>query len=299
MLKLYKFFLKILQKGRKITFSKFSAKHDWQDLERLFDYYSVFDGLGEVPFYDSLSEAIRRNLLENYAQIAENLDFDKDTNFALFILAKNNRKRYSINRKIGHFKAQSIINSLLNSGLLVLEKSKEPKIERHKGQKLKKSLKNYAVQDKVLFKDHFTRFFFRFLKPNEALIAAGEFDKVLELIFRDFEHYQSLCFELLSKEVLQKKFALENVSSYWHRDIELDLYYKDSEFCILGEVKFKNRKICKNIFNLLQSKAKALNIKPNYYIIFSKSGFSGEFERKREKNLLLFDLRECEKILGA
>lgn len=297
MLKLYKFFFKIKQKGRKITFKEFTQKHECEDLQRLFDFYSVFDGFEKVRFYGTLSESIIENLLKNYTQIAKNLDFDKDTNLALFILAKNNRKRYSINRKIGHFKAQSIINTLLNSGLLVLEKSKEPKIDRLKGQKRAKALKHYVVQDKLLFKDHFTRFFFRFLKPNEALIELGEFDKLLELIFRDFEHYQSLCFELLSKEVLQKKFALKNVSSYWHRDIELDLYYKDSEFCILGEVKFKNRKICKNIFNLLQSKAKALNIKPDYYIIFSKSGFSGEFARRRVPNLLLFDLNDCKEFL--
>ena len=232
-----------------------------------------------------------------YDAIAANLSFDKDTNFALYLLAKNNRKRYSINRKIGHFKAQSIINSLLNAGILSLEKSKEQKPELLKGQKLKKHLKNYTIQDKLLFKDHFTRFFFRFLKPNEALIRAGEFDRVLKLIFAEFEHYQSLCFELLSKEFLQKKFELENVSSFWHMDIEVDLYYKDSDFCFIGEVKFKNRKICKNIFHLLQSKAKALDIKPDFYIIFSKSGFSNEFERKKERNLLLFDINDCKELI--
>ena len=236
-------------------------------------------------------------MLENYAQIKQKFDFDIETNFALLMLAKNNRKRYSINRKIGHFKAQSIVNFLLNLGILSLEKSHEQKPKLSKGQRLKKRLKNYAIQDKLLFKDHFTRFFFRFLKPNEALIERGEFDRVLELIFREFEHYQSLCFELLSKELLQKKFSLQNVSSYWQRDIELDLYYKDSELCLLGEVKFKNRKICKNIFNLLQSKAKALNIKPDFYIIFSKSGFSNEFERKKERNLLLFELGDCKELL--
>ena len=238
------------------------------------------------------------NLLENYDKIKADLEFDKDTNFALLMLAKNKLKRYSINRKLGHFKAQSIVNSLLNSGILSLEKSLETKPTLSKGQRLKKCLKNYTIQDKLVFKDNFTRFFFRFLKPNEDLIEAKEFDKLLELIFKDFEHYQSLCFELLSKELLQKKFSLKQVSSFWQRDIELDLYYKDEDLCLLGEVKFKNRKICKNIFNLLQGKARALNIKPDFYIIFSKSGFSNEFERKKERNLLLFELDDCKELLA-
>lgn len=284
-------------KGTIITFSEFSTRYASSDIERLFDLYSVFDGFDNAQICENLAESIRQNLLVPYDAIAANLSFDKDTNSALYLLAKNNRKRYSINRKIGHFKAQSIINALLKAGILSLEKSKEQKPELLKGQKLKKHLKNYTIQDKLLFKDHFTRFFFRFLKPNEALIRAGEFDRVLELIFAEFEHYQSLCFELLSKELLQKKFELENVSSFWHRDIEVDLYYKDSDFCFIGEVKFKNRKICKNIFHLLQSKAKALDIKPDFYIIFSKSGFSNEFERKKERNLLLFDINDCKELI--
>lgn len=259
--------------------------------------YAVFDGLNDVRFRDDLAQSIKQNLLIPYEMIARRFDFDKQTNFALFLLAKNSRKRYSINRKIGHFKAQNIINTLLNAGILSLEKSKEQKAPLIKGQKLKKHLKHYTIQDKILFKDNFTRFFFRFLKPNEALIKQGEFDRVLKLIFKEFEHYQSFCFELLSKEFLQKKFKLQNISSFWHRNIELDLYYKDKAFCFIGEVKFKNRKICKNIFKLLQNKAKYLDIKPDFYIIFSKSGFSNEFERKKERNLLLFDLNDCKELI--
>ncbi|TQR56908.1 hypothetical protein DMC01_08770 [Campylobacter troglodytis] len=280
-----------------MSFSEFSQRHSCKDLARLFDFYTVFEGFEEAEFCEDLSQSIRVNLLENYAKIKADLEFDKDTNFALLMLAKNKLKRYSINRKLGHFKAQSIVNSLLNSGILSLEKSLETKPTLSKGQRLKKCLKNYTIQDKLVFKDNFTRFFFRFLKPNEDLIKAKEFDRVLELIFKDFEHYQSLCFELLSKELLQKKFSLKQVSSFWQRDIELDLYYKDEDLCLLGEVKFKNRKICKNIFNLLQGKARALNIKPDFYIIFSKSGFSNEFERKKERNLLLFELDDCKELL--
>ncbi|EAK3947587.1 ATP-binding protein, partial [Campylobacter jejuni] len=59
----------------------------------------------------------------------------------------------------------------------------------------------------------------------------------------------------------------------------------------------KNKKICKNILNLLKSKVKSLNLAPNYYIIISKNGFSKEFDKICEQNLLLLDLNDFKILL--
>ncbi|EAI0017319.1 ATP-binding protein, partial [Campylobacter upsaliensis] len=64
-----------------------------------------------------------------------------------------------------------------------------------------------------------------------------------------------------------------------------------------GEVKFKNKKICKNVLNDLYKKAQELNLKPNYYIIFSKNGFSKELESLQNKHLLLFDLSHFKALM--
>ncbi|EFV4261861.1 ATP-binding protein, partial [Campylobacter jejuni] len=87
------------------------------------------------------------------------------------------------------------------------------------------------------------------------------------------------------------------VQSYWDKNVELDLYYQDENLCFVGEVKFKNKKICKNILNLLKSKVKSLNLTPNYYIIISKNGFSKEFDKICEQNLLLLDLNDFKILL--
>ncbi|EKH0707298.1 ATP-binding protein, partial [Campylobacter jejuni] len=142
-----------------------------------------------------------------------------------------------------------------------------------------------------------TRFFFYFLKPNEKLILQNRYKEVLECIKEKFELYQSFCFEQLSRELLEKKFNINGVQSYWDKNLELDLYYQDENLCFVGEVKFKNKKICKNILNLLKSKVKSLNLTPNYYIIISKNGFSKEFDKICEQNLLLLDLNDFKILL--
>ncbi len=189
------------------------------------------------------------------------------------------------------------MNKLLERGFLQIEKSKEEKIKRKKGQKLKKALRKYTIQDKVLFRNNFLRFFAYFLQPNENLILNKAYDELLAKIKKEFKHYQSLCFEGLGRELLESKFKINSISSFWSNDVEIDLFYKDSKLTVLGEVKFKDKKICKNVFNSLQNKAKILNLKPDYFVIFSKSGFSSELIKNKEANLLLFDFDELKTLL--
>lgn len=269
-------------------------------LTKVFDFYSVFEGckrLGDLSFENDVFENIENILLKNYLEFKDDFKLDEITSYALSLLAKNSRKRFSINRKIQHFKALSALKYLLKSGIVKLEHSKEKKKIRDKRQKLKKELRTYVIQDKIIFANHFTRFFFYFLKPNEKLILQNCYKEVLELIKDKFELYQSFCFEQLSRELLEKKFQIGGVQSYWDKNLELDLYYKDENLSFIGEVKFKNKKICKNILNLLKLKAKNLNLEPNYYIIISRNGFSKEFDKISEANLLLFDLSDFKILL--
>ncbi|MBS4331308.1 DUF234 domain-containing protein [Campylobacter vulpis] len=271
--------------------------HPELDLNQMVDFYSVFDGLDVAYFSGDVFEDIKTLILPNYRLLDEKFLMDKTECRALTLFAKNNRKRYSINREIQHFKALSTFNKLLKSGILRIEKSKENKIEKSKHHKLKRELRAYVIQDKILFKDHYTRFHFYFLKPNENLILAGKFEGLLEKIKEKFEFYQSFCFEQLAREFVEKHFGIYSVQSYWDRNLELDLYYKDETISLVGEVKFKNKKICKNVLNDLYKKAQELNLKPDYYIIFSKNGFSKELESLQDEHLLLFDLSHFKALM--
>ena len=261
------------------------------------DFYCVFDGCFIRSSSSDLFESIKNDILPFYPLLSSKFKLDKQSAKALHILAKNSRKRYSINKQLGHFAASFTMNKLLERGFLQIEKSKEEKIKRKKGQKLKKALRKYTIQDKVLFRNNFLRFFAYFLQPNENLILNKAYDELLAKIKKEFKHYQSLCFEGLGRELLESKFKINSISSFWSNDVEIDLFYKDSKLTVLGEVKFKDKKICKNVFNSLQNKAKILNLKPDYFVIFSKSGFSSELIKNKEANLLLFDFDELKTLL--
>lgn len=266
-------------------------------MAKLVDFYCVFDGCFIRASSSDLFESIKNDILPFYPLLSSKFKLDKQSAKALHILAKNSRKRYSINKQLGHFAASFTMNKLLERGFLQIEKSKEEKIKRKKGQKLKKALRKYTIQDKVLFKNNFLRFFAYFLQPNENLILNKAYDELLAKIKKEFKHYQSLCFEGLGRELLESKFKINSISSFWSNDVEIDLFYKDSKLTVLGEVKFKDKKICKNVFNSLQNKAKILNLKPDYFVIFSKSGFSSELIKNKEANLLLFDFDELKTLL--
>lgn len=297
MLKLY---YKILLKRKNIKFANFANSHKTLSLFKLFDFYSVFEGfenLSLLNYEEDIFANIERILLKDYFEIKKGFALDETSSYALSLLAKNNRKRFSINRKIQHFKALATLQTLLKTGLIKLEYSKEARKIKDKKQKLKKELRSYVIQDKIIFTSHFTRFFFYFLKPNEKLILQKLYKEVLEHIRQKFELYQSFCFEELSRQLIEKKFKISGVQSYWDKNLELDIYYKDENLTLLGEVKFKNKKICKNILNLLKLKAKFLDWAPNHYIIISKNGFSKEFDKICEQNLLLFDLNDFKILL--
>ncbi|MFQ6342120.1 DUF234 domain-containing protein [Campylobacter sp. VTCC 70190] len=290
----------MLLKRKNIKFANFANSHKTLSLFKLFDFYSVFEGfenLSLLNYEEDIFANIERILLKDYSEIKKGFALDETSSYALSLLAKNNRKRFSINRKIQHFKALATLKTLLKTGLIKLEYSKEARKIKDKKQKLKKELRSYVIQDKIIFTSHFTRFFFYFLKPNEKLILQKLHKEVLEHIRQKFELYQSFCFEELSRQLIEKKFKISGVQSYWDKNLELDIYYRDENLTLLGEVKFKNKKICKNILNLLKLKAKSLDWVPNYYIIISKNGFSKEFDKICEQNLLLFDLNDFKILL--
>ncbi|ACM63927.1 DUF234 domain-containing protein [Campylobacter lari] len=279
-----------------INFSDFSKRCETLELKNIFDFYSIFD-----EFEFDLKLSLYDNILNVFAlkafDILSCLNLDDNALKALSVLSKNDRKRYSINKSIPHFQALGLVNKLLEKNILILEKSQEKPIVKNKRQKIKKELRSYNIQDKVVFKNQGLRFFFYFIYPNLNLIEMKRYNELMEIIQENLEKYQSFTFELLCKEFLAKKLKVEQVYSFWNYYCEIDLYYKKENFCVLGEAKFKDRKICKNVLNILKNKAKILNLKPNLYVLFSKNGFSKELVENKEYNVFLYTLDDFDFLI--
>lgn len=289
-------------------FTNFSLKNTAKkfpnlEIDELIKFHFVFDEFTINSQYSDIFEAIKFEILYKFTNLQNYFYFDSlnanEIKIALMKFAKSDRKKLGISKILPRFKAQKIVDELLKINFLILEKSKEEKPKKnHKNDKLPKNLRHYKVQDKVHFRSNFSRFWFRFIQPNLTFLQNGKFDKVLQIIKQDFDNYSSLAYENLCKEFLQIYLNIGEISSFWTKDIEIDIFYKFENFCLVGECKYKDRKICKNVLNLLEQKCEKLCISPNLITLFSKSGFSNDLLNLQNSQILLFDLKDFDKFIN-
>ena len=196
-----------------------------------------------------------------------------------------------------------LISELSEQGIVEIEASREAPLKVHPKQKLKKHLRSYRIQPKVRFTAPFYRFWFGFAEPYRESIAQGKTEAFLENFRQHQDRCASLSFEQLSNELLADYFArsdaLVSKGSFWDQHSEFDLLsISSSGKVILGECKYKGRKVCKGELNKLREKAMHSGIAVDTYALFSKNGFSNELLHSREENLLLFAVEDFRQLLS-
>lgn len=250
------------------------------EIEEILQFFFVFDILQLQKRYSNIFEAIQDEIVINFSFHAQNFNFlDKRSKEFLVKLSKSDRKFY--------LKDSEIIEKLVKQGILEIEASLEQKRVNLKSQKLKKSLRKYQVRDKIHFKSNFVRFYFRFIEPNILELEDKNFDKIMSKIRLDFDNFCSLAYERLAIKLVAKKFDVTQVSSFWTKDEEIDIFSSEDKV-IVGEVKYKDRKVNKSVYNLLLLKCQKLAIEPDFIVIVSKVGFSKEFEKLKDRRLVTF-----------
>ena len=266
-------------------------------------FHLVFDDFLLKGSYYDVFEAIRAEILDDYKNLMARFYFDEDSDeaikMALIKLARSDRKKFSVNKILPQSMTNMVYAKLFSKDFLVLEKSQEKPRVKNKRQILKKSERAYKIEDKIHFNSHFSRFWFRFIEPNLSLLKEGKSEEILELIRREFDEYASLGFELLSGELMAKKLGFNGIllSSFWSKNIELDMLFSINGKIIVGEAKYKERKICKNVLNLVLNKCERLGIKPDIIALFSKSGFSNELLGLKDERLRLYEIKDYEELL--
>lgn len=292
-------------------FSKFFNQFLFLDLKDKIEYFGVFSGIKKYIILnpnEDIFESIKRNILHDYENLNEKFIFSYDIslqhqfNKALKRLARGNRKYNSIFKKdkISKEIGEEIYNILFQKDIIYKEISQEKKPFKQKNLKLKKDLRRYQIQNKIRFFNEFTRFWFSLIYPNAFLINNKKYDEVIINIKSEFERYISFTYERLFCEFIKNYFNAnpKYLGSYWDKSVEIDLFMiLKNDVKVLGEVKSGGKKICKNILNQLEYKAKIAKIDYDYLVIFSKSGFSKELRKIKRKNLLLFELKDLE-VLG-
>ncbi len=223
----------------------------------------------------------------------------------LIAVARGDGKFYSVLRKakLSEGLGEKIIEELIGLNILYLEHTREQPLKIHPKHKLKKELRSYRVQDKLRFVQPFMRFWFGFVTYYRKELSEGKGADFLANFENHYERLRTLIYEQLCDDMLVKYYEpstpLLSSGSYWDQHSEFDILAMTSQKkLILGECKYKDRKICKNELNKLKDKALQSGIAVDVYALFSKSGFSNELLSIKDEKLLLFDLNDLKMLVN-
>jgi len=280
------------------------------ELEQAVEYFSILGGIGkniELDYFDDVFSMVESNFVQNFSKfqtlVSPSYLLESPYREILIAVARGDGKLYSVLRKakVSETLGQQIVQELVSLDVLKVEFSRESPLRTHPKHKLKKEQRSYRVQDKLRFVQPFMRFWFGFVTYYRKDLALGKGDAFLDNFEKNYDRLRSLVYEQLCDALLVQYYAgkngIEYSGSFWNIHSEFDILAvtKDNKV-ILGECKYKDRKVCKNELTKLKAKALESGIDVDVYALFSKSGFSNELLQIQDKDLLLFDLNDLKAL---
>lgn len=265
------------------------------------EFYSITDGNPHYLLKFCEKKTLKENIIDNLLTPLSELY--SEVEFILREELREPRNYFSILKAIslGKTRLSEIMNetgfekSFINKYIDILEKlhiiKKEVPVTEKNPLKSRKGV--YKVDDQ------FFKFWFRYILPNRSLIEEGKIEKVLNLIFDDFNIFVSEVYENVAREILKLHeniiFDFDKIGKWWDKNEEIDIVaFSEKEKKILfGEVKWTNKPVGVNIYYDLKRKSKLVDWnkdnRKEYYCLFSKSGFTEEMKYiSKMENVFLF-----------
>jgi AAA+ ATPase superfamily predicted ATPase len=282
------------------------------EIDALVEYFSFFGGVEEhigIDAFAGLEANIQDQLLDKFEEISSYLTpsylLEEPYRKLLISIARGDGKMFNVFRRarLNESAGGQMINELAEIGIVRVEESREPPLVRVAGQEIPKELRGYRIQSKVRFVLPFHRFWFGFIEPYRHNLERGDDGQFWDNFRQHKDRAQSLIFEQLSNDLLVDMFfgsdPIISYGSWWDRKSEYDLLaLSASGKVILGECKYKGRKITKAELTKLKDKADNTGIKVDRYVLFSRNGFSGELYGMEDENLMLKDISDYKTLLG-
>ena len=280
-----------------IKFKYYSKFFKNKSIQNLIELYSITGG---VPKY-ILSLDRDKSALYNI----ENNIFDKNNYLysePKFLLQEevNDLSRYFsiLNAiSIGHTKMSAISSYLqINAGGLSPYISKL--IDLDILEKEVPITENIENTKKVLYKikDNYLKFWFSYVYPYQSYLEIENLTYIKNKIENEFDLYVSKIYEDLARESIWEniEFPLFKVGRWWDKNTEIDIVgLGEDNKIIFGECKYSKKSIDLNVLKELKDKSKKViwnnDKREEYYILFSKSGFSEDLIElaKKENNIVL------------
>ncbi len=155
-------------------------------------------------------------------------------------------------------------------------------------------------------KDHYLRFWFRYVHPNRSQLERGGAQIILEnQVIPEIDHFSSLTFEEVCQQFFWQAglsgklpFIPINIGNWWNANEEIDLIVMGERDAILVECKWTSKPVGVDILADLERKVQL--VKPELedrqirFALCSRSGFTSHLteDAKRRKDVTLFDLPE-------
>jgi hypothetical protein len=262
----------------------------------------------QMDFFDDLFSMVKTNFVDDFKKFRDLVSpsylIESPYREILIAVARGDGKFYSVLRKarLSESAGEQVIDELIRLEILFIEKSRETPLKTYPKQKIKKHLRSYRIQDKLRFSQPFLRFWFGFVEPFSKELGEGKGERFLDNFQKHYERlrtlvYEQLCDVLLVEYFSQKGEEVLSSGSYWNQHSEFDiLAVTKQKKVILGECKYKDRKVCKNELRKLMAKAEQSGLSVDIFVLFSKSGFSNELLQNRDEKLLLFDLQDLKSL---
>ncbi|MGL5582880.1 MAG: ATP-binding protein, partial [Cetobacterium sp.] len=270
-------------KLKPISFKYYKEFYSDISREKLIEMYSITGGIPKYILSFDREETPLWNI--------ENNIFDRDNYLysePKFLLQEeiNDLSRYfSILQSIasGNTKISSISSQLqINSSGLTPYISKL--IELDILEKEVPITEDILNGKKALYKikDNYLNFWFNYVYPYQSYLEIENINFPLEKVTTSFDLWVSKTYEDLARESLlwdsTIPFPIKSIGRWWDKNEEIDVVALGEKEILFGECKWSNKHVGLSVLFKLQEKAKKVDKKgkKEFYILFSKSGFSEE-----------------------
>jgi len=219
----------------------------------------------DIDFFDDIDDILDRFLsdIDIYREvISPSYILESPYRDILIAIAKGDGRLSNIFRraKCSEPLGEELISQLENIGILRLEYSREKPLKIYPKQKIKKKLRSYRIESKARFVSPFLFFWFGFVEPYRSDIYNNKTENFMQNYKLHYDRAVSLVFEQLSNELMQIYHEdidpIVSKGSFWDHHSEFDLLcLTQGKKIILGECKYRGKKVCKNELNKLKEKA--------------------------------------------
>jgi AAA+ ATPase superfamily predicted ATPase len=138
--------------------------------------------------------------------------------------------------------------------------------------------------------DHFLRFWFRYVHPNQTSLDLGLSEAILkQRVEPDLDHFAAAAFEEAARSFAAKlalngmiPFLPERIGGWWDRETEMDVLAisLQEKAAFAAECKWSINPVGTNILSELQNKSKFLierfNLRKVIYALFSRAGYTSD-----------------------